>query len=40
MWRYHVVLRNDVGGALGEVKGNARLVTAQVVCVEDQLPAG
>ncbi len=36
---HHVVLRNDVRGTLGEVEGDTGLVTAEVVGVEDELPA-
>ena len=36
---YHVVLSNDVGSALGEVEGDAGLVAAKVVGMEDELPA-
>ena len=36
---HHIVLSNDVGCALGEVEGDTRLVTSQIVGVKNQLPA-
>ena len=36
---HHVVLSNDVGGALGEVEGDTWLVAAKVVGMENELPA-